>query len=107
MKEFDWSEVVEYLNDNLDKEFNYGNSWSEKWPDGECNCLMSSFFDFKDVLFKCTSYCGLEAIKDGEEVAVVRNSPVSIIGEIHTDTLRSLKFGRDIKNRLDEITKQQ
>ena len=110
MKEFDWSEVVEYLNDNLDKRFNYGNSCSNggEPQDGCCRCLMASFFDFKGVSFVTASFRGLEALKNGEQVALVKNSPVTLIRQIHVnEENRSLCLGRDIKNKLDEITKQQ
>ena len=108
MKEYDWSEVEEYLNNNLDKKFDYGNSWSKKAVETRrCNCLMASFFDSKGIVFDRVSFCGKEALNKNLVVAGIKNSPLTIIGEIHTNAaMDSLIFGRDIKKRLDEITNQ-
>lgn len=40
MKTYEWQEVVDYLNNNLDKEFNFGNAFYDE----DCKCLMASFF---------------------------------------------------------------
>ena len=108
IREFDWSEVVEYLDNNLDKQFDYGNCWSnEVVKTRRCNCLMASFFDSKGVAFDHVSFCGKEALNENIVIAGIKNSPLTIIGEIHTNAaMDSLIFGRDIKKRLDQITNQ-
>ena len=102
MKEYDWSEVVEYLNDNLDKEFDFGNAFY----DDECCCLMASFFKHKGVMFKKVNYAGFVAEKKDNSIAAeVINCPFTSIEKIHSIS-KTHTMGSDIKKRLDEITNQ-
>ena len=105
MKTYEWSEVVEYLNNNLDKEFDYGNCICR---DGENSCLMNSFFKSKGVALKIVSFDGFIARNNyGDDIAIVEGCPFREIEKIHTNKEgMSLKFGRDIKKRLDEVMKQ-
>lgn len=99
MKEFDWSEVVDYLNNNLDKEFDFGNTFYEN----ECCCLMASFFKDKRVKFNKVNYSGFLAVdKNCDPVAAVIGAPFKGIERIHS-LPKSHTMGRDIKEKLDEV----
>ena len=102
MKTYEWQEVVDYLNNNLDKEFNFGNAFYDE----DCKCLMASFF--KDKGEKChkVDYDGFKAeTKSGNTVAEVINAPFKSIERIHS-LQKEYTMGSDIKEKLDEVMKQ-
>lgn len=104
MRTFEWSEVEEYLNNNLDKEFDYGRTYRSK----DCACLMSSFFNDKGIDFEGVSFAGFQAFSYNAEVqklqAEILNPPVEGVRDIHlSENGFPLKTGREIKKRLDEV----
>ena len=100
MKIFEWTEVVEFLDNNLDKDFDFCHSMVEK----DCCCLMAQFFRDKGVDFLGVDYNGFEALAEREAVARVVDAPIDRIERIHLANHDQPVKGVQIKKELDKLT---
>lgn len=108
MQEFEWSEVEEYLNNNLEAKFDYYEMGYSEYNKG-CMCLMASFFYEKGIDFSNVSLEGFEALSDIKvPVARVINPPIKMIADIHKgETGCPIGIGLGIKYRLEYLKKKQ
>lgn len=99
-KQIEWSEVEEFLDNNLDRVFNFGNPINNSC----CGCLMIEFFKYKDYPVSHVSGQGCIAY-DNDAIALCAciNAPFERIYDIHT----GLDTGRTIKNNLIKLKNNQ
>lgn len=109
MKRFIWAEVVEFLNDNLETTFDYGNYRVKDYSMPKC--AMTAFFLSKKIDFDETSPNGWEAIKvfsrspDGNIQAELINPPCKDLQIIHQDPVTFICriTGQQILNNLNNL----
>ena len=103
MEQIEWSEVIEYLEANPDKMFNYNNVGIRSGED-DCYCLMGSFFKERFGPEAYTNFLGNAGFKPtgsiDDRVANIVNMPFSRIGEVH----QGRQSGAEILKRIKDLT---
>ena len=103
MEQIEWSEVVEYLEANPDKMFDYNNVGDHVNED-DCCCLMGAFFKERFGPDAYTNFLGNAGFKPtgsiDSRVANIANMPFGRIGAVH----RGLQSGAEILKRIKDLT---
>ena len=101
MKKYKWSEVENFLNENLDSKFNYTRA---RVDFTKPHCLMCSFFEFKNLkdFFKVNLEGDKAFNESGEIIGKIEEFPFKRIRDIHIGCEES---GQMIKTKLDEFKK--
>lgn len=111
MKEYDWTEVEEFLDKNLERKFNYSNPTMHDRCEDKGGCLMLEFFKSKDELqeffehYMAVSGNGFIMYGSGfTDVAKIINYPYYLydICKIHDTNSQS---GKEIRKKLRRLKK--
>ena len=104
MKKFKWQEVIDFLEENKNERFNFGNPFSKENPlnGDKCNCLLARFFDAQGVDFYTVAPNGGMAWGGRfEPVAIIEDQPYTI-GKVHFGNKEGAKILAEIRKCLEE-----